>query len=155
MTTQHEFTIASELGEAAEAVWQHATSPAGVNAELMPLARMTWPSHIERLTAETVTPGTRLCRSWILFLGVLPVDYDEIVFAEFGPGLRFLERSRMLTQCLWEHERTVQPCGAGCRVVDRVRFVPRLATLGILQAPIFRLAFRLRHHNLRRRFGAR
>jgi hypothetical protein len=126
---------------------------AGVNRELFPLARMTYPPGAERLTAERVRPGARLFRSWILLLGVVPVDYDDLTLVEIAPG-RFQERSRMLTQRLWEHERLVAPSRGGCTVTDRVRFVPRLAALGPFHLAVFRLAFRLRHRNLARIFGA-
>lgn len=60
----------------------------------------------------------------------------------------------MLTQRVWEHERVVEPIAGGCRVSDHVRFTPRVAPLGPVFRAIFRLAFRLRHWNLRRLFRA-
>lgn len=149
--TEQAFEVSSTLASPAPEVWHHAITPAGVNFELRPLARMTWPAGIERLEAAPL--GTRLCRSWILFLGVLPIDYDDLTFVEFGPGFRFLERSPMLSQRLWQHERTVEERGGACRVTDRVRFEPRVRLLGAVQRVVFHRAFRLRHRNLRRRFG--
>ena len=154
MPREHEFAVSSMLSSPAESVWRHATTPSGVNAELMPLVRMTWPAEVERLTPETITLGTRLFRSWILLLGVLPIDYDDLTVVELGPGFRFLERSTMLTQRLWQHERTIEDRGNGCCVTDRIRFVPRVGILGPVQGLMFRLAFRLRHRNLRRLFGS-
>ena len=63
-----------------------------------------------------------LGRSWILLGGVLPVDYDDLCLAELEPGRRFLERSRTLAFRVWQHERVVEPEGAGaCGVTDRAR----------------------------------
>lgn len=153
VTAERGFEIASELAAPAAEVWAHATTLAGVNRELWPLARMTHPPGFETLSEASVTLGRRLFRSWILFAGVLPVDYDDLTLVELEPGRRFLERSPMATQRLWVHEREVLPRGAGCTVVDRLRFVPRIALLGPLHLVLFRAAFGLRHRNLRRWFG--
>jgi len=125
----------------------------GVNRELAPLARMTVPREFASLDLERAPLGQRAFRSWILALGFLPIDYDDLTFVELEPGHRFLERSTMLTQRVWEHERVVEPAGAGCVISDRVRFEPRIPVLGPLFLVVFRLAFRLRHRNLRRLFG--
>ena len=50
-------------------MWERATTIAGVNAELWPLARMTGEGEIRE---------GALGRSWILAGGVLPIDYDDI-----------------------------------------------------------------------------
>lgn len=147
------FSFETRLRAPAADVWSHATSIAGVNRELFPLARMTAPAG-GRLDSASIVPGRRVFRSWILALGVLPVDYDDLTFVEFQEPHRFLERSPMLTQRLWEHERTVEPAGEGCLVRDSVRFDPRIAALGRLQLPVFRLVFANRHRRLARIFGA-
>jgi ligand-binding SRPBCC domain-containing protein len=147
-----ELTIASRLAAPAQTVWAHATSMAGVNRELRPLARMTHPRAISSFDAGIVL-GERVFRSWILFLGILPVDFDDLTFVAIEPGRRFLERSPMLSQRLWEHERRIEPVAGGSVIEDRVHFTPRVAALGRVQLPVFRFAFRLRHRNLRRLFG--
>jgi ligand-binding SRPBCC domain-containing protein len=149
------FVFETRLAAAADEVWDHAMTIDGVNRELWPLARMTAPPDLARLDPSSMPPGRRLLRSWILAFGVLPIDYDDLTFAELGPGRRFLERSPMLTQRLWEHEREVIPESAGgCLVRDRVRFEPRSRLLGRLQSPVFRLVFRNRHRRLVALFGA-
>ena len=147
-----EFSIASELSAAPERVWRHSVTPAELNREFRPLFRMTFPTEIEDVTTP-FRAGERLCRSWLLLGGILPVEYDDVVFVELERGRRFLERSSMLTQRVWEHERTVEPTPWGCRLTDRVRFVPRVAWLELLQGAVFRRFFRMRHRKLRRLFG--
>ena len=147
-----DITVASLLAAPADVVWAHATTPAGVNRELWPLVRMTFPRHVGALTPDTVPLRERICRSWVLLFGVLPVDYDDLTLVALAPG-RFLERSTMLSQRRWEHERTVTSDPRGCRVTDRVCFEPRVGALKPLYRPIFRAAFALRHRNLRRLFG--
>jgi ligand-binding SRPBCC domain-containing protein len=146
------FEFETELAAPASEVWAHATTFSGVNRELAPLARMTAPPSLQRLDASAVVPGTRLVRSWILAFGLVPVDYDDVTIVEIEDG-RFLERSPMLSQRLWEHERTVTPSPGGCIVRDRVRFEPRIRWLGTLQLPAFRLTFANRHRRLAAIFG--
>jgi len=147
------FTFSSHLAAPPATVWAHATSMAGVNRELFPLARMTHPPGLVSLDDVEIRPGERICRSWILAGGFLPIDYDDLTLIEVEPGRRFLERSPMLTQREWQHERIIEPAAGGCTITDRVHFVPRLGFLGALFLPMFRLAFRLRHRTLRRLFG--
>ena len=113
---------------------------------------MTFPPGISDLTAGW-RPDERQFRSWLLVAGLVPVDYDDVVFAEVEPGRRFLERSSLLTQRLWEHERVIETASQGCRVIDRVRFLPRLPWLSALYGPVFKAVFQWRHRNLQRMFG--
>ena len=152
MARAQSFEISSRLSASAADVWSHATSMRGVNRELFPLVRMTHPRGLESLDDAEVPLGRRAFRSWILLAGLLPIDYDDLTFVELEPG-RFLERSPMLTQREWQHERFVTPTAGGCVLTDRVHFTSRIAALGPLFLPVFRMAFALRHRNLRRRFG--
>jgi ligand-binding SRPBCC domain-containing protein len=149
---QFQFELHSRLAAPADVVWAHATSMHGVNAELFPLVRMTHPRGLDSLAEREVPLGAPVFRSWILLAGVIPIDYDDLTFVALEPG-RFLERSPMLTQRAWEHERRVEPSGVGCVLTDRIRSTPRVAALAPLFRVAFRLAFQLRHRNLRRRFG--
>ena len=128
MSRPYSFELSSQLAAPAEEVWAHAASMRGVNRELFPLARMTHPRGLSVLEPGSVPLGARAFRSWILAAGVLPIDYDDLTIVELEPGRRFLERSPMLTQRLWTHERIVEPrAGGGASLTDRVSFEPRLA----------------------------
>ena len=115
---------------------------------------MTFPRAVRSLHPDTVPVGRRIARSWILALGVLPVDYDDVTLVSLRPGHGFSERSPMLTQRVWEHERSLEDVPGGCRITDAVAFQPRRFVPGALLAPVFRLAFANRHRRLRRHFGA-
>lgn len=115
---------------------------------------MTFPVGLEDFT-DARKPDGRLFRSWILLAGILPVDYDDLCIVEYEPGRRFLERSTMLTQAVWEHERVVEPRPEGCRVRDRIGFQPRIGVLGPLFRPVFHAVFRFRHRRLRALFNGR
>lgn len=150
-----ELSFSTRVAASPALVWDHAVSIRGVNRELFPLARMTHPSGLDRLDPARVVPGERLFRSWILALGFLPVDYDDLTLVEIEPGRRFLERSVLLSQREWVHERVIEADGSGSVVTDRVRFVPRIGWLAPLHRVVFGLAFRLRHRNLARILGPR
>jgi hypothetical protein len=84
--------------------------------------------------------------------GVVPFDYDDIQIVERGPGLRFLERSPMLSQRSWQHERWVEAVDGGCRLTDRLTFEPRMP--GGLVRRVIEAIFSHRHRRLVQRFGA-
>jgi len=126
-----------------------------VNYEMAPWLRMTFPRDARRVT-EAWAPGRTLFRSWLLVARVLPLEYDDVSFAAVEPGRRFLERSVLLSQRVWEHERSLVPLGSssrGCRVTDRLAFEPRISLLAGVYEGIFRRVFKHRHRRLRRRFG--
>jgi hypothetical protein len=108
-----------------------------------------------QLVLDTVAPGP-LGRSWVLLFGLIPIDYDDLVLEQIDPGRGFLERSSMLSQRLWEHERTIEPVDPNtCEIADRVAWEPRLPIPGRLLRPLFEAVFRHRHRQLRRHFGPR
>ena len=148
---RHELTQTSQLTAPADVVWARATSIAGIRDEMRPYIRMTVPSGFSGI--ESITVGEPLGRSWLLLFGVLPFDYDEICLVRMDAGRHFLERSRMLSQRVWEHERTIEPVPGGCTVTDRIAWEPRGPLPARWLAPIFGWFFRHRHRRLRRHFG--
>jgi ligand-binding SRPBCC domain-containing protein len=139
-------------------VWRHATTAAGINAEFGPWMRMTVPRRLRNTSLDEVELGVRVCRSWVLVLGVVPFEYDDLVIVERGPGLRFLERSSTLVAQTWEHERTVAPTDHGCRLTDRVSLEPRRAVArlpgsDVMVRRVVEAIFAHRHRRLAARFG--
>jgi ligand-binding SRPBCC domain-containing protein len=61
---------------------------------------------------------------------------------------------RMLSQRLWQHERTIE-AGAegGTTIVDGLAWEPRLPLPGRLLRPLIAAVFRHRHRQLQRHFG--
>jgi ligand-binding SRPBCC domain-containing protein len=148
-----EFVVRSRLEAPADVVWARVSTMAGVNDELAPLFRMTHPRGLDRLEPGVAELGRPAFRSRVLLLGVLPVDYDDLTIVRLDPGRGFVERSSLGTQRLWEHERRLEPDGAGCTIVDRVLHEPRLPIAGRWQSALLRRVFGHRHRRLRRRFG--
>jgi ligand-binding SRPBCC domain-containing protein len=143
----------SVLAAPPETVWERVSTFEGINDELGPVLRMTAPARVRALDPADVVLGERIFRSWVLLFGVLPIDYDDLTLIALEPGRGFHERSRMLSMRVWEHERTLEPDGAGCLVRDRLSFEPRLPGMGPLLERIVRATFGHRHRRLRRRFG--
>lgn len=146
----YERTFTSHLAAAPEAVWARVATMPGVNEELSPWMRMTFPPEAKTLDVKSMPLGQAGFRSWLLLFGVLPIDRSDVTLVLLEPG-RFLERSPMLSQRLWQHERTVRLDGAGSIVTDRLRFEPRLG--GPLVNWFVGVLFRHRHAVLRRKFG--
>lgn len=136
-------------------MWARVTTAAGINDELWPLLRMTAPASLRRDGLVRVQLGQPLCRSVVLLAGVLPVDYDDITLVRLDPPAAFLERSPMLSQRIWQHERTLERVPEGCVLSDRVSYLPRLPVPDRLLHALYSWLFRHRHRRLRRRFGGR
>jgi hypothetical protein len=153
-----EVTTSSVLAAGAEAVWERAVSPEGVNFELRPWLKMTVPAHLRGVGIDDVELNRPLGRSWLLALGMIPFDCDNLVLVERGPGFRFLESSSMASMKKWQHERAVHAVERGCELTDTVRFELRwpLAFLpGATKIALMLVAaiFRHRHRRARAFFG--
>ena len=148
------FSIYSDLAACPEELWAHAVNPLDVNAEFRPLLSMSFPDGLDDIT-EGWEPGRHRFRSWIRIGGVLPVEYDDIAFAEVHPGHSFCETSSMATQSSWQHEREIEALSGGARLTDRLTFSSRLPLLEPMCGWVFRWVFQWRHHNLRRMYGNR
>jgi hypothetical protein len=149
----------TRLDAAAADVAALALSPEGVNAELLPLVRMTFPRSMRSLPIGDAPTGTVVGHCWMLAGGVLPFDRHALGFASTtsptGEGFGFVETSSSWVQRSWRHERTIadHPSG-GCTVHDVVVAEPRLPGGQLIAGPIVRAVFRHRHRRLVRRWGA-
>lgn len=142
----------SRLAAPPDAVWAHATSMDGVNAELAPWVRMSVPAVARGKSIGDVPLGEEAFASWLLAFGVLPFDLHHLTLVERGER-SFVEESWSWMQKRWRHERTVTPIEGGCEVVDRLTVAPRLAP-SVVVKPLVARTFAGRHHVLRARFGA-
>jgi hypothetical protein len=146
----------SRLHATQKAVWAGASTARGINDEFSPLLRMTASRHLRENGLAQVELGKRICRSWVLLFGVLPVDYDDITLVRLEPPRGFLERSTMFSQRAWEHERTIElapDAVDACIVTDSIRYEPRLPVPDFILNRLYAAVFRYRHHRLRKRYG--
>jgi ligand-binding SRPBCC domain-containing protein len=144
--------VSSRIAAPPDRVWSWIATADGVNDELGPWMRMTVPGGGD-LDLDSIEVGKPIGRSWVLLFGLIPIDYDEINVIELDRGRRFVERSRMLSQRVWEHTRTIEAVDGGSEVTDAIAWEPRLPIPGRALRPLFRAIFRHRHRRLRRRFG--
>jgi len=103
--------------------------------------------------AEPFVPGQRLFRSRLLLFGIVPIDRTDLTLIELQPGRRFLERSPMATQRIWEHERLLESVPGGTRITDRLAWQGRLPGSSATFALAVPFLFRWRHRRLERLFG--
>lgn len=131
-------------------VWERVIDPVGINDEMRPWMTMRLPRAASGMTIETIPLGRPIGRAWLRLCGVVPFDFDHLVLVELEPGVRFLERSTMLSMRVWEHERTLTPVPGGTRVHDRVAFEPRLPVPGVgaVLARVVDAFFKHRHRRL-------
>ncbi|KGN41007.1 hypothetical protein [Knoellia aerolata] len=143
-----------EVPAAAATVWRRVVSPEGINHEMRPWMTMSMPRRAAGLTVETFPLGRPIGRAWLRLFGLVPFDFDHLTIVELEPGVRFLERSTMLSMRRWEHERTLTPVADGTQVHDRVTLQPRLPLpdLAALLARAVDSFFKHRHRRLRQYF---
>lgn len=152
VVVRSQFEISSVLEADIGSVWEHCSSMKGVSRELAPLVRMTYPEGAESIDLDPFVPGKALFRSWLLLFGVIPVDRSDLTLVELDRGRRFLERSPMGTQRVWEHERLLEPIAEGVRVTDRLRWEGRFPGATSAFAVAVPILFKWRHRKLRRIF---
>ncbi|HPM75490.1 MAG TPA: hypothetical protein PK961_00260 [bacterium] len=149
-----ELSFQSDLNISREALWTTVSTMRGVNAELRPLLRMTWPRRLNDYNLNEAPTGEVLFRSRLLLFGLLPVDLHSLILKEVRPGEGFVEESFSWTNRFWRHERTLEALDPGrCRLRDRLTFAPRLAPLRPLLRAFVNILFTHRHSVLRKRFG--
>jgi hypothetical protein len=145
--------FATVLSAAPQEVWAHATRMKGVNAELGPWIRMTYPAGPDLSPRPLSDPGEFLFHSWLLLFGVLPIDRHALALRSMNPPHSFHERSHSWLQRQWVHIRRIDPVGRGCRVTDHLEVVPRLDVATPVTRWIVAGLFRWRHRRLAQRFG--
>ncbi|HEY9103234.1 hypothetical protein [Chitinimonas sp.] len=148
---RYQLHFSSLLAASATEVAERQLTVAGVNYELGPWLRMRFPvSQWQQL--RQLPRQQWLGRCWLLLLGWLPVDYDELRFEEIQTH-GFVEQSRLLSQQSWRHERRIEALAGGCRLTDRVGFTPRRGVPGWLSRHIIHALFLWRHRQLRLRYS--
>ncbi len=146
----------TRLAAPADEVWAHATSMAGVNAELAPVS-MSHPPGLDRLPDDLDDDDPRLGRTLFtstLKLGPIPFDRHALALIEVVPGRSFQEDSTSWLNRGWRHRREVSPLPTGgCELTDVLEVTPRLPGGGPVTRWLVGRIFDRRHRYLRDRFG--
>lgn len=149
--TKVRLTFTTEVPASPEEVWSWSTSIKGIQAEMWPVLKITFPKGLNHIDKDTAL-GKPLCRCHFLLLGIFPMDMSKLTFVELGPGHRFVEQSPLFSMRMWRHERVVTPTRNGARVTDKLEFSPRLASP--LVAWFVKQFFGHRHSVIARRFAS-
>ena len=149
-----DLTFSSELTASERVVWTHATSMEGVNYELGPLVTMSVPRALVGHSITDAPLGREAFVSTLKAFGVVPFDRHHLILERVDEG-GFSERSWSWLQRSWWHDRTIEALSIDtCRVIDRVRAVPRLRLSTRVVELIVKRTFQHRHARLRRKFGS-
>jgi hypothetical protein len=134
-----------------DVVWERAGSVQGINDELWPFARMTFPFDLDRRTAAEHVVGHDL-RSWTLAFGFVPIDRRTLRIEVFEEG-RFRECSTSWMQGRSCHERTAVASDDGSTILTDILTIETRGRLmrALLQRAIT-ATFRRRHRRLLRRY---
>lgn len=153
MAKEEVVSVTTVLKAPGEEIWSRVSTPEGIAYELAPWLSMTFPESVKALAPETVPLGRRLCRSWILLFGLIPVDFDDVTLVALDPPRSFLEASPMLSMKRWRHERVLEPVPGGTALTDTLSFSPRLEAAAPLARLVVKALFNHRHRRLARMFG--
>lgn len=146
------FALASAFpGIGPDALWQAVTSPAGVNYELVPFLRMTFPAGIQQLE-DLRSDGSVQFVSTLLLFKWLPLDRHRFALLRLEPGQMFDERSSNLALRRWRHQRSVEESAGATILTDICELMPRLPGTGLALGATYRHVFRHRHRRLRARY---
>ncbi len=139
-------------GRTVSQVWQRVGSWEGVNHELGPLFRMTFPRAFSQIS-DIPADGNSHFVSTILLFGFIPFDRHRFSLIEIDVPNYFSERSSNFTMSLWSHRRTLIETEDGVTVNDVCHFVPRVSLMGRVLRAVYAAVFRRRHKRLARYFG--
>jgi hypothetical protein len=158
MKKSFSFSISSRHPVELFSVWSHISSMKGVNYELMPYIRMTYPKNRESIAASDTSlfkPGETVFLSLILLFGCIPFDLHWLCFDSIEIGTGFHENSVTLLNSMWKHRRLLTQYRNYVEIRDEVEFSPRLPVMGYILLPIVRFIFGRRHEKLEALFRER
>ena len=144
----------SELSTSSDKIWESITSVKSIRKEIQPFFTMTAPQHIKSLGDIKLALGKPLFRSYVLLLGIIPIDYSDMTLLELEEKLGFVEQSPMKSMKLWRHERSIKPHHSKpdtVILIDKLIFQPRRAK--ILVKKFIEVVFTHRHKVLKKHFN--
>ena len=143
--------FSTRLPSSVDTVWNEVTKMDGVNAELYPLLKMTYPSESKGLTIQDAPLNKFLFTSVLLLFLFIPIDLHFLKLKKVRHG-EFVEESSSLIQKKWIHHRTVikdPHNNKGCIVTDELEWNTRLFGIANwILYPILYVIFWNRHRRL-------
>lgn len=146
--SMRQFTMRCNLTVRPEDLWGELSIDT-VNYELFPWIRMSAPRVWRNVKLMDWNNNGPLFSSWVLLLGVLPIDRHAFGSLDLSQSLRFVETSSSWINRIWRHERILKATPNGCEVTDKVSFSPRIPIASALLERIYLLVFAHRHSRLK------
>ena len=135
-----------------EDVWRTIGNWDGVNNELGPLIKMSYPKTYAQL-ADIPADGKSHFTAGVTLFGIIPIDRHKFAFVGKDIPNYFDERSSNLNMKFWSHKRTLIEREGGVEVTDTCAFIPRIGFMGGFLGATFSWVFRRRHQRLKKQFG--
>ena len=143
----------SEIKVEKEDLVKHSFSMEGVNFELFPWIRLTYPKGSYLFKKNIKPPGQFLFRSLTLFLGIVPIDLHSFYFYSLDFDGHFVEMSNSLVFKQWNHTRIISSIDGGSLLEDYLEFSPRLVLFRKLVKFLINRVFLHRHNKIKKKFG--
>ena len=142
------------LKESRDVVWNRAVQMDGVNEELFPIMKMTYPNMAKAKSINECPLKTHLFTSIILLFCLIPIDTHFLKIDRISP-YAFWENSSSLTMKEWKHHRRIRGIDSNdCQITDEVDFHSRLGfILDYLLFGLLYLVFWNRHRNLKQKYN--
>ncbi len=147
-----EFVMETTLPVSPETLAYDLLNMSGVNEELFPYLKMTSPNAWQHKPIAEWPRNESLFTSTILLLGLIPIDRHEFRMIDVDPS-GFKESSRSWTNHEWQHERKISAHQMGATVKDVVTYQSKVALMGRLFLPVYRLVFKHRHRRLAKKYS--
>ncbi|MFW0793027.1 hypothetical protein AAFP30_04370 [Gordonia sp. CPCC 205515] len=131
-----------------DVVWDRVASMAGINDELMPYMKMVLPRRHRGKSIADIEVGVPVGKVWLLYGGLLPLDWDDLTIVELTPGVGFRDESSMATMKVWRHTRRLTPMSEGAtEVSDVLEFAPRLLLRPVTPLLVWFVGHLFRHRH--------
>ncbi|MDB4969951.1 MAG: hypothetical protein JWN44_5640 [Myxococcales bacterium] len=116
---------------------------------------MSYPAEADELSLDDprVRLGETLFASWILLLGLVPVERMRVTLVEIDPGRSFVEQSGVSMLRFWRHERRIEPTAGGCVLTETLTVAAPLSLMTPVVGWLVRLFFAHRYRRLRTLFA--
>lgn len=149
-----EIVRSSVVPAARDRVWARVVTAEGVADEFGPLLTMRFPVALRGDSIADLPVGRTVGRAWILLAGVVPLEFDDLLFTEVRAPSHFRERSRLGSCRVWEHHRRLEALADGStRVTDILRAEPRALVPRQVVRVVVGALFTHRHRRLASAFS--
>ena len=133
-----------------DALWISINCIKSLNRELRPVMYMTCPNDYKEKPFDEYPAGIHTFKSYVLFLGFIPIERTNIKMIQIFPGRGFSEDSTMIFSSSWKHKRILISDGDGTIVTDELDITHRLIIFKPVLWLFANMIFFVRHGKLKK-----